>query len=222
MTVWQQSQNESSRVIGSDGELAQALLARDPAAPRLAFQRFRPLVVGILRRALGPDEEIDDVTQDVFMRIFTSVHRLREPTALRAFVITVTKRAVGHETRRRRARVPLHSQQEEQLLLAVGTTADAAAHLAVNHLQRLLDRMNARDRQAFVLRFIDRMEAKELADAMGVSEPTARRAYARAWKRVLTWAGRHPFLNEYVESWDPAMKPPIARRSDTRRVAAQS
>lgn len=214
-------QAQNLRGVQNDAALARALVARDPGAPRQAWQRFRPLVFSILRRALGPDDELDDVAQDVFMRIFSGIHRLREPEALRAFVITVTKRAVGHEARRRRARVPLHTEQEAQILMAVGVTADAAAHLAFNHLQRLLSRMNERERRAFVLRFVDRMEAKELADTLGVSEPTARRAYARAWKRVLTWADRHPFLHDYVESWSADMKPPIARRSDTRRPPSQ-
>ncbi len=195
----------------SDFELARALSARDPEAQRICWERFRPLVSGMVRRALGKGAEHEDVVQDVFLRVFAGMPGLREPGALRAFVITVTKRTVGHEARKRRARLPLMLDHESQVSALPGMTADGAARLAFQHLRHLLERMNERERHAFVLRFVDRMEARELAQALGVSEPTARRAYSRAWKRMLTWATRHPFLNEYVESWDVAMRPPIAR-----------
>jgi hypothetical protein len=49
------------------------------------------------------------------------------------------------------------------------------------------------------------MDAPEVAAALGVSIPTARRAFSRAQMRMTLWAGRHPFLSDYlIEGVAPA------------------
>lgn len=185
-------------VAVSDADLARALIASDRRAAVLAWQRFRPLIRGMARRALGSSGEVDDVVQDVFSRLFARVGRLREPEALRAFVITVTKRTLGHELRRRRARAHLRVDVGQQPLLLVGERADATARHALVYFHRLLARLRERERRAFVLRFVVRMDAHEVAAAMGVSVPTARRAFSRAHGRIMVWASRHAFLREYA------------------------
>lgn len=184
----------------ADAELALALLAKDPRAAALVRQRFAPLVNRILRKALGQDADLEDVEQEVFLSIFRGIHGLRHPRALRTFVLTVTKRTLQRELRRSRARRQLLVSSEAEAPDQVGDVADAAARHAFSHLRCLLERLRERERQAFVLRFVEGMEAEEIAKVLGVSLPTARRCVARAFGRVTTWGERHPFLREYVAS----------------------
>jgi RNA polymerase sigma-70 factor (ECF subfamily) len=78
--------------------------------------------------------------------------------------------------------------------------ADTGSRQALIHFYRALDRISARDRSAFVLRFIEGMEAAEVAEALGVSVPTARRCFTRAWERVTFFAQRDPFLVDYLST----------------------
>src|SRR3954471_19679408 len=84
-----------------DATLARALIARDPRAPRVLWQRFAPMVFRMLRRTLGADHDLDDLAQEVFLCVFEKVRALREPKALKAFVISVTSLTMRHELRRR-------------------------------------------------------------------------------------------------------------------------
>src|SRR5262249_44722297 len=72
-----------------DAGLARALIADDPRAPRVAWQRFAPMVHRILRRSLGPGSDVEDLAQDVFVCLFDKVKTLREPKVLKAFVISI-------------------------------------------------------------------------------------------------------------------------------------
>jgi RNA polymerase sigma-70 factor (ECF subfamily) len=187
----------------SDTDLAQALLAKQPEAGILVRKRFRPLIRRMLRRALGATAETEDIEQEVFLNLFSTVYGLRHPAAFRAFVITVTKRTLGHALRRRRARAHMAVESEQPASELVGEVGDAAARHAFFHFHHLLERLRERERQAFILRFVARLEAEEIAEALGVSIPTARRLFARAWKRMVVWAARSPFLREYLsESGD--------------------
>src|SRR5690349_11246177 len=76
----------------TDAELAQALLEDTPGAARVVWQRFFPVVSGLARRRLGRSPDTEDVVQDVFVSVFRSARALKEPLALRAFVLTITIR----------------------------------------------------------------------------------------------------------------------------------
>src|SRR4051794_23189325 len=83
-----------------DATLARALIARDPQAPRVLWQRFAPMVFRMLRRSLGPGHDVEDLAQEVFLCVFEKVRGLREPAALKAFVISITVLTTRTELRR--------------------------------------------------------------------------------------------------------------------------
>src|SRR3954470_11759296 len=63
----------------TDAELVSALRADDPAAPAMLWARCSPAVGRLLAKALGPCLEIEDLTQEVFLRVFVRLPSLREP-----------------------------------------------------------------------------------------------------------------------------------------------
>jgi RNA polymerase sigma-70 factor, ECF subfamily len=184
------------RLDVSDAELVTGLTAGRPEAFRTAWQRFSPLVGGVLRHALGPDE-LEDVLQEVFSCLFRRVGTLRDPNALRPFVLAITFNTVKYERRRRRrrARVALIADPAE---LNLAGREQPASNLAFVRFVALLRRLAERERTTFVYRFIEGMTVAQVALALNVSEPTARRSFSRAFARMQKWAEKDPFLNDYL------------------------
>jgi RNA polymerase sigma-70 factor (ECF subfamily) len=180
-----------------DATLARALIARDPRAPRVLWQRFAPMVFRMLRRTLGADHDLDDLAQEVFLCVFEKVRGLREPKALKAFVISVTSLTMRHELRRRWVRrwVRLSGKTDAAELEVV--TPDTDAREALARFYKILDRVNATDRAAFVLRFMEGLELTEVAAALKLSLATTKRRLARVWARVLLLVERDPVLAHY-------------------------
>src|SRR3569623_2926813 len=87
-----------------DATLAAALIAEDLRAPRVAWARFAPMVHRMLKRACGEPHDIDVMVQDVFLCLFRKLPGLRDPGALRAFVVAITVKTIQYEIRRRRMR----------------------------------------------------------------------------------------------------------------------
>lgn len=181
-----------------DATLASALIAKEKAAPRVAWSRFAPLVRRILRRSLGPQHDVEDIVQDVFLCLFERVHTLRDPVALKAFIIAITVRTARYEIRRARVRRWVGLSRTAELPDLRVVNADTSSQHALIHFYETLNRINERDRTAFVLRFVEGMEAAEVAAALDVSVPTARRCFTRAWERVTFFAKRDPFLVDYL------------------------
>jgi RNA polymerase sigma-70 factor, ECF subfamily len=185
-----------------DATLAQALIGGSPAALKVAWQRFVPMVRRILRRSLGPDGDIEDVGQDVFLCLFERVPTLRDPAALKAFVISITVTMTRDELRRRRGRRWVELSRTAALPEPHVVHADPESRQALIHFCHALERINSRDRTAFMLRYIAGMKVAEVADALHVSRPTARRCFTRAWQRVAFIARRDPFLVDYLSAFE--------------------
>src|SRR5262245_59590942 len=64
--------------VADNTTLARALIERHPRAPSAVFERFAPLVRGIVRRSSKPGD-LEDAVQDVFASLFENAHQLRKP-----------------------------------------------------------------------------------------------------------------------------------------------
>src|SRR5450631_375778 len=164
-----------------DISLARALLSRDGGAPAEAWARFTPMVRGIVVRGLGPDAEIDDVTQEIFLRLFARIGTLRKPEALRQFVASFAIRVVKWEHRRSRTRSWVR-------LTPTGTIPDRPTEdplrLDLRDASRVCGNLLPRQRDVMLLRYVEGMTLPEIAQALGLSLATIKRALRGAHRRV--------------------------------------
>ena len=189
--------------FGDDATLACALIRKEKEAARVAWARFSPMVRRMLRRTLGPEQDVEDVVQDVFLCLFDRITTLRDPQALRGFVIALTMRIARYQIRRRRVRRFVTLSRTAELSDSRFRGAECDSQHALLKFYEILDRLKERDRSAFVLRFIEGLDAAEVAAALGVSIPTARRHFTYAWARVTFYAERDSFLSDYLLELGP-------------------
>jgi RNA polymerase sigma-70 factor (ECF subfamily) len=159
------------------------------------------LVRRILRRSLGPGVDVEDAVQDAFLRLFRDLETLREPTALRSFLIGITLHVATSELRKRRARQWLRLSDDG--VVPERPTSEAMAdheqRQALLRLYRVLDRVDAERRLVFVLRHVEGLELTELAAVLGCSLSTTKRRVADASARVCRLASADPVLAPYVK-----------------------
>ncbi|HVV17079.1 MAG TPA: sigma-70 family RNA polymerase sigma factor [Polyangia bacterium] len=168
-----------------DAPLGQAVVAGEAWAQRQVWEQYAPMVDGVLRRALGPGHDFDDLLQDVFLRVFDRVSGLRDPTALRSFIYSVTIRVVRWEIRRAQSR-----RRRRQAAALLGrerqhaVTADPEARDLLARVQVILDAMPAEERAVFVLRHVEDQELSEIAQGLEISLSTAKRWLQRGVRRI--------------------------------------
>jgi RNA polymerase sigma factor (sigma-70 family) len=74
----------------------------DPAATDRLVAGYLPLVYTIAGRALEGHADVDDVVQDVMLRVLRNLGELREPEAFRSWLVAITVRQVRERYRARR------------------------------------------------------------------------------------------------------------------------
>jgi RNA polymerase sigma-70 factor (ECF subfamily) len=84
----------------TDKDLAEGLMAGSPDAFEPFVERFAPLIQAFGRRMCGHRDDGDEVLQDTLLKAYKSVHRLRDPAALRTWVFRVAANACLRMRRR--------------------------------------------------------------------------------------------------------------------------
>ena len=181
----------------TDVELVGALRADDPGAPALLWGRCSPMVRRVLAKALGPCVDVDDLTQEVFLRVFSRLSALREPSALRGFVMSVAMNVLKWEIRRRKIGGRVRLSGTGTLPEIEGAPADAEARDALQRCYRIFDTLPANERLAYVLRYMEGMTIEEVAATLAVSVSTAKRWVGRGAGKVADQVTGDPDLRRF-------------------------
>jgi len=181
-----------------DAELVGALAAREEWAARLAWSRYAPMVYGLLDRALGSAGESEDLTQEVFLRVFARIHTLRDPAALRSFIYSSALRMLRWHLRTKRVRRLLSLSRSGDLPDHPSPGIDDEGRDLLRRFYRLLDELGADDRTAFLLRHVEGLTLDEITRLTGASLATVKRRIRRASDRITALAQSDVELAQYL------------------------
>src|SRR5579871_4096110 len=129
--------------FATDAALAAALCQGHPAAAAAAWDRFAPLVRGLLRKTMGPTCDVDDAVQDVFMTLLRRVRDLRDPSALGSFVVGITVRTARTILRKRRILRWIPFSADDPTCDVALPNVDFASREALRRLYAILDGLDA-------------------------------------------------------------------------------
>jgi RNA polymerase sigma-70 factor, ECF subfamily len=181
--------------------LVEALQSDLPGAKAAFFRRYGKFVESVIRHVVGFDAERPDILQEVFIGALASIHSLHDPSALRPWLrmvaIQMARRTLRGRARRAWLRYADSAEEEYHDPAFMGV--DIEGRVAVRALYTILTDLSAEDRTAFAMRFIDGSKVEEVADACRVSRSTMKRRIARAERRFVTRARRHPELAPWIE-----------------------
>jgi RNA polymerase sigma-70 factor (ECF subfamily) len=187
--------------VRDDIALVKGLRAGEAWARAAFFDKYAPPVERILRRILGHDRhtEMADLVHDTFVQAIGSIDRLRDPSALLAWMQTIAAYTAHKTIRARRARCWLRFWEPAELPDVPTQGLDPEVAEAYQHTYALLSRFSAAERVAFTLRYIDGMEVNRVAEICGVSLATIKRRLARAERRFVGAAQRDEVLRPWLE-----------------------
>ena len=177
-------------VASGEAALIQRCLAGDEIAHAALVGEHHRLVLGLATHLLGDREEALDLSQEVFLRVFRTLHRFRGQSALRTWIFRIVVNQVRNRQRwwRRRARsnqvsLDQHIRDHGEMLLGADdctpdrelTRKELGARLktAIQHLP--FDQ-----RTALVLREVEGLRYEEIAFSLHLPVGTVKSRLTRA------------------------------------------
>jgi RNA polymerase sigma-70 factor (ECF subfamily) len=162
------------------------LIARgDTLALEELIERHQMLVAGTVVRMLGSTSDVEDVAQQVFIRVWKSANRYVPRAKFTTWLLKITRNLVFNELRRskRHAHVPIQPDPESEL--PVKETAPAPDEsLLEAELQRKIDEaiqaLPETQRMAVVLRRYQDLSYEEIGEVLELSVPAVKSVLFRA------------------------------------------
>lgn len=174
-------------------ELIQNAKAGDDAAFNQVVVAYRKRILGTIARLIGRPEDVEDVAQEVFLRLYYSLDQLRTPEVFEPWLYRLTVNASYDYLRkqRRRNESRMSDLSEQQVMMA-----DAAAGGRVSSEERrqqqvkemvesLLGEVSEPDRILLTLKEVEGLSLKELEKIYAVNENALKVRLFRARQRVL-------------------------------------
>ena len=176
-------------VGGHEAALIQRCAGGDESACAELVAEHQRMVVHLALNLLGSRDEALDLSQEVFLRVFRTIHQFRGQSSLRTWIyrIAVNQARNRHRFWRRR-----HRDEQVSLDELVATHGDVLSghdstpeqvleqkELAAR-LQRALNGLPFDQRTAVVLREVDGLSYEEIAYSLGVAVGTVKSRLTRA------------------------------------------
>ncbi len=163
--------------------LARRAAARDEAAWRTIYERTRQRLFALLAYQTGDREEALELLQEVYLHAYQGLARYRGDGPLEAwFAIMAIRRA--RDWKRKLVRRRRHERDDAEIGRAMEAEGPRGPDPSALPLRIVLDRALAqlpeRQRAAFLLREVEDLPFREVAEALGVNEATARVHHLRA------------------------------------------
>lgn len=185
-----------------DRKLARKAGRGDRQALTELYDRYRSRIYGYLRRALRDPATAEDVFQEVWIKVMNGIDRY-EPrrSTFRAWLFRVAANAAVDRVRRDAVRAtdeldaPLAGSTERRIdrvpTADVPPDRQGDGHLFLDDLTAALGGLNARQRDAILLRHQQGLTYPEIAAALGVREGTAKtlvhRGIEKLRRRLAGW-----------------------------------
>lgn len=181
------SVSELSSAEPSDQDLVERAQRGDPWAEEALFRRHVTKVGQVATRLLGRTAEADDVIQDSFVIALEQLPKLRDGAAFRAWLLRIVVHQAHRRYRKRRMlnRLGFVSHEDADTLSSqLRDDADPEMHAELRKLDAVLNRIDPKERFAWVLRHVEGYQLEEVADACECSLATVKRWIAKADERV--------------------------------------
>ena len=176
-----------------DFELIKRAQQGDSAAFNEIVLAYRKRIMGTITRLIARPEDVEDVAQEVFLRLYFSLDQLREEKVFEPWLYRLTVNAAFDYLRklRRRQEFRMSDLSEQQVMMA-DATAGGKADQDEQHQKKvreavdsLLGAVSEADRILLMLKEVEGLSLKELEKIYKVNENALKVRLFRARQRVL-------------------------------------
>jgi RNA polymerase sigma-70 factor (ECF subfamily) len=172
-------------------------IERAQAGDSVAFSEivrvYRKRILGTIYRLIGRSEDVEDVSQEVFVRLYYSLDQLRSVEVFEPWLNRLTTNAAYDYLRKRRrsSNVRMADMSEEQVVAVDAAESSHRDNELQEHaetrefLDVLLSEISEEDRILLTLKEIQGLSLKELSKIYEVNENALKVRLFRARKRAL-------------------------------------
>lgn len=182
----------------NDGEISRGCRQNNPNAWRYLVRAYTPLVYRVAIRMLRDNEDAEDASQEVFMRVHRSIHSHDPTRSLAPWLTKITYNVCLKRISRRSLTTDKEVELYEDDMPEGNRGNSPETHLTgkqmTTHVLRALDRLSAQDRALVAMRYTEGFTDSEIAESTDMPVGTVKTKLHRARARLRELLA--PFIQE--------------------------
>ena len=175
----------------SDDELVERCRRRDHEAFTEIVERYKDRVYWLIKRMVGSDND-EDITQEVFLRVYQAIERFQERSSFRTWLYRITRNLCVTELKKRGARgehLSIEDEGEEKVNRLLGSPADGLMveierRDISERVQALIAGLPENYRMVLTLFYLEQVRYEEIAEIMDIPIGTVKTYIHRARLRL--------------------------------------
>jgi RNA polymerase sigma-70 factor (ECF subfamily) len=178
---------EKSRVLtmGDTEELIRRLKNEDKSAVDELFNYYYPRLYHFSKSILKIENEIDDILQEVFVKIWLNRHKIGNADTFNSWVFTITKNEVLNLIRNN---IRDNTFKDALFLHSVGEEYQTQNPMEYDEIKSSIDKIVAalpeKRQQVFILSRTEGLSNKEIAQQLNISEKTVEDHITHAIRQI--------------------------------------
>lgn len=176
-----------------DVELMARVGGGDVDAFQVLVETHQSAVIGTVAKMLGSPFEAEDITQQVFLRVWKSAPRYQPTAKFNTWLYTIVRNLVYNETRRRRRKptVSVEAREEFGYQIVRDSHTTSPDHNAQHSefeeaVDKAIQALPERQRIALLLRRNEEMPYLEIGRVLSATEPAVKKLLFRARTNLRT------------------------------------
>ena len=170
----------------NDGELVQQVLNGNNNAFKFLVSKYQRLVVHVVGRIVQQNDEVEDICQEVFIKVFKTLKRFRGDSKLATWIATIAYNTAITHIRKKKRRGEV-SYSEQPLLISAEKDTGLNQKLiekeeAKKYLLQLIETLPVNYRTVLTLFHLEEFSYKEIEEITGMPEGTIKSYLSRARK----------------------------------------
>ena len=157
----------------ANSDLIEACRSGDREAFRLLFEAYKDRVYSIALYASNDATLASDITQQVFLRLFTRMDQFRQESEFATWLYRIVVNACIDEQRKRRRFVPVsHAVEVKEMTTDDSQEKDLARGEISDAVRIAISELKPKLRMPILLKYAEGLSYEEIADALGCTKGT--------------------------------------------------
>lgn len=200
------------RAADDEKKLVERICDGNIASFRELVERYKKKVYYIAYDMVGDHHDAEDISQEVFIKVFRFIKKFRQDAKLSSWLyqITINTCIDMHRKKSSKPHVSMESSQIESIQQTSSHSESilgeperkAVSSMLQRRIQQMLHKISPRERSVFVMRYYNDLKIGEIAEILNVSTNTIKSLLLRAKKKLkkqLSLSQGQPGLEAFYE-----------------------
>lgn len=161
----------------------------NPETQQYAFnmlvRKYQERVYWHVRKMVIDHEDTNDITQEVFLKVWQKLHTFRQDSQLYTWIYRIATNDCLNflKKKKRKFMLPLHDVTQE-LIEKVDTSAGISGDEVQRKLQKAILTLPEKQRLVFNMKYFEEMPYKDISEVLGTSVGALKASYHIAVKKI--------------------------------------